>query len=159
MRQYFIVYRFVSERKRQIVSEQTRFLGTVFLCGEFKLENIFSAVNFSGNFYLRKLVFADRWKNRKIRTRKNPVPHGTPGRWEGLQYFTGEHPNFQNTNHLRCFLVALIVKLWYLSSELFVSKLCRFNPNSLDHGWFRIVSLYSRSKVYRGKLRPPSYIV
>ena len=80
MRQYFIVYRFVSERKRQVVSEQTRFLGPVFLCGEFKLENIFSAVNFSGNFYLRKLVFADRWKNRKIRTRKNPVPHGTPGR-------------------------------------------------------------------------------
>ena len=80
MRQYFIVYRFVSERKRQVVSEQTRFLGTVFLCGEFKLDNIFSAVNFSRNFYLRKLVFADRWKNRKIRTRKNPVPHGTPGR-------------------------------------------------------------------------------
>ena len=77
VRQYFIVYRFVSERKR--LSEQTRFLGTVFLCGEFKLENIFSGVNFPGNFYLRELVFADPWKNRKIRTRKNPVPHGTPG--------------------------------------------------------------------------------
>ena len=77
MRQYFIVYRFVYERKSQVVSEQTRFLGTVFLCGELKLENIFSGVNFSGNFYLRELVFADRWKYRKIRTRKNPVPHGT----------------------------------------------------------------------------------
>ena len=77
MRQYFIVYRFVSERKREVVSEQTRFLGTVFLCGEFKLENIFSGVNFCGNFYLRELTFANRWKNRKIRTRKNSVPHGT----------------------------------------------------------------------------------
>ena len=70
MRQYFIVYRFVSERKRQDVSEQT--LDTVFLCGEFKLENIFYGVtfcgkNFSGNFYLRKLIFVDRWKNRQKR--------------------------------------------------------------------------------------------
>ena len=69
MRQYFIVYRFVSERKR--LSEQTRFASTVFLCGEFKLENIFSGVNFCGNFYLRELVLAYRWKIRKIRTRKN----------------------------------------------------------------------------------------
>ena len=82
MRQYFIVYRFVSERKRQVVIEQTRFLSTVFLCSEFKLEYIYSGVNFCGknfcgNFYLRELIFADRWKNRKIRTRKNSVPHGT----------------------------------------------------------------------------------
>ena len=34
----FIVYRFDSERKRLIVIEQTRFLSTVFLCSEFKLE-------------------------------------------------------------------------------------------------------------------------
>ena len=40
VRRYFIVYRFVSERKRQYVIEQTRFLSTVFLCSEFKLENI-----------------------------------------------------------------------------------------------------------------------
>ena len=64
--QYFVV----SERKRQVVIEQTRFLSTVFLCSEFKLENIYSGVNFCGknvcgNFYLRELMFADRWKNRK----------------------------------------------------------------------------------------------
>ena len=59
--------------------EQTRFLSTVLLCSEFKLENIsdiYSGVNFSGknvcgNSYLRELIFADRWKNRK-----NFVPHG-----------------------------------------------------------------------------------
>ena len=50
--------------------EQTRFLSTVFLCVEFKLENIYSGVNFCGknlcsNFYLRELIFVDRWKNRK----------------------------------------------------------------------------------------------
>ena len=65
--------------------EQTRFLGTVFLCSEFNLENIYSGVNFRrknvwGNFYLRELIFEDHKKNRKnaeIRTRKNVVPHGT----------------------------------------------------------------------------------
>ena len=50
--------------------EQTRFLGTVFLYSEFKLENIYYGVNFCGknvcgNFYTRELVFADRWKDRK----------------------------------------------------------------------------------------------
>ena len=40
VRQYFIVYRFVSERKRQVVIKQTRLLSTVFLCSEIKLENI-----------------------------------------------------------------------------------------------------------------------
>ena len=50
--------------------EQTRLFSTVFLCSEFKLENIYSVVNFCGknlcgNFYLRELIFADRWKNRK----------------------------------------------------------------------------------------------
>ena len=53
--------------------EQTRFLSTVLLCSEFKLENIsdiYSGVNFSGknvcgNSYIRELIFADRWKNRK----------------------------------------------------------------------------------------------
>ena len=59
--------------------EQTRFLSTVFLCSEFKLENIYSGVNFCGknvcgNFYLRELIFADRWKDRK-----NVVPHGNLG--------------------------------------------------------------------------------
>ena len=50
--------------------EQTRFLSTVFLCSKFKLENIYSGGNFCGknvcgNFYLRKFIFADSWKNRK----------------------------------------------------------------------------------------------
>ena len=49
----------------QVVIEQTRFLSTVFLCSEFKLENIYSGVNFCrknvcGNFYLRELILADR---------------------------------------------------------------------------------------------------
>ena len=66
--QYFVV----SEWERQVLIEQTLFLSTVFLCSEFKLENIYSGVNFGrknccGNFYLRELLFADRWKNRKNR--------------------------------------------------------------------------------------------
>ena len=62
----FIVYRFVSERKRQVVIEQTRFLSTVFLSSEFKLENVYSGVNFCGkNGYFRELIFSGRWKNRK----------------------------------------------------------------------------------------------
>ena len=62
--------------------EQTRFLSTVFLCSEFKLENIYSGVNFCGknvcgNFYLRELILRITAKIAKIRTRKNFVPHGT----------------------------------------------------------------------------------
>jgi len=73
----FIVYRFLSERKRQVVIEQTRFLNTVFLCSEFELENIYSGANFCGknvcgNFYLRELTFADRWteKSQKLEPTK-----------------------------------------------------------------------------------------
>ena len=59
--------------------EQTRFLSTVFLCGEFsKLENIFSGVNFCGNLFL--------WiagNIAKIRTSKNFVPHGKPSIYSG----------------------------------------------------------------------------
>ena len=55
--------------------EQTRFLSTVFLCSEFKLENIYSGVNFCGknvcgNFYLWELIFADRWKMQKLEPAK-----------------------------------------------------------------------------------------
>ena len=47
--------------------EQTRFLSTVVLCSEFKLESIYSRVtrvkffgkNVCGNFYLRELIFSD----------------------------------------------------------------------------------------------------
>ena len=56
LHQYFIVYRFLSERKRQVVIQQTRFLSTIFLRSEFKLENIYSGVNLYGNFYLRELT-------------------------------------------------------------------------------------------------------
>ena len=93
--QYFIVYRFVSEWNRQVVIEQTRFLSTVFLCSEFKLADIYSGVNFLGKnacanfFFLWKLIFADRWKNRKIakiRARKNFLTHGKSWHdsWFGL---------------------------------------------------------------------------
>ena len=79
--QYFVVHRFVPERKRQVVIEQTRFLSTVFLCSEFKLENIYSGVNscvknVCGNFYLRELFLWVAGNIAKIRTRKNFVPHG-----------------------------------------------------------------------------------
>ena len=39
---------FVSKQKRQVGIEQTQFLSTVFLCSEFKLEDIYSGVNFLG---------------------------------------------------------------------------------------------------------------
>ena len=41
--------------------EQTRLLSIVFLCREFKLENIYSGVNCCSEMY----IFADRLKNRK----------------------------------------------------------------------------------------------
>lgn len=58
---------FVSKRKSKVV---IRFLSTVILCNEFKLENIYSVVNFcgkyvSGNFYLWEPILADRGKNYK----------------------------------------------------------------------------------------------
>ena len=60
--------------------EQTRFLSTVFLCILFKIENIYSGVNVNfcgknacGNFYLRELIFADRWKNRKNHKKLEPA--------------------------------------------------------------------------------------
>ena len=61
----------------QVVIEQTRFPSTVFLRSEFKLENTYSGVNFCGknvcgNFFLRELIFADRWKNGKNRRNSNP---------------------------------------------------------------------------------------
>ena len=83
VRQYFIVYRFVSERKRQVVIEQTRFLSTVFLCSKFKSENIYSGVNFCGkmfcgDFYLRELIFVDRWKKRKNSKKLEPTKFRAP---------------------------------------------------------------------------------
>ena len=60
--------------------EQTRFLSTVFLGSEFKLENIYFGENFCGknvcgNLFLR--IARKTAKSRKIRTRKNFVPHGS----------------------------------------------------------------------------------
>ena len=64
--------------------EQTRFLSTVFLCSEFTLKNIYSAVNICrkmcavtsicGNLFL--WIAGKTAKIAKIRTRKNFVPHG-----------------------------------------------------------------------------------
>ena len=61
--------------------EQTRFLSTVFLCSEFKLENIYSRVYFCGKmfaviFICGNLLLRIGKKIAKIRTRKNFVPHG-----------------------------------------------------------------------------------
>ena len=66
--QYFVV----SEWKRQLCDWTYTISYTVFSCSEFKLENSYSGVNFCGknvcgNFYLRELIFTDRWKNRKKR--------------------------------------------------------------------------------------------
>ena len=51
-----IIFRFYRERVKeihiQVVIEQTGFLSTVILCSEFKLENIYSRVNFSGKIGL-----------------------------------------------------------------------------------------------------------
>ena len=49
--------------------EQTRFLSTVFLCSEFKLENIYSGVNFCGKNVCG--IAGKTAKIAKIRTRKN----------------------------------------------------------------------------------------
>ena len=56
-RQYFIVYHFVSERKRQVVIEQTWFPSTVFLCSEFTWEYLLSSKFLQGNFF-RQFSFA-----------------------------------------------------------------------------------------------------
>ena len=61
--------------------EQTRFLSTVFLCSEFKLENTYSGVNFCGKmfaviFICGKLFLRIAGKIAEIRPRKNFLPHG-----------------------------------------------------------------------------------
>ena len=96
VRQYFIVYRLCFWKR---LSEQTRFLGTVFLCGEFKLENIFSGVNFSVLFICGNLFLRIAGEIAKLEPAKIPC-HTVRRVGERVwQYFTGEHPNFQNTNH------------------------------------------------------------
>ena len=60
-----------------MIEQTTVFLSTVFLCSEFKLENIYFGVNVCGKFNLRGFIFADRWRIAKITTSKNFVPHGT----------------------------------------------------------------------------------
>ena len=76
----FIVYCFGSEWKRQVVIEQTQFLSTVFLCGKFKLESIYSGVNFRGSLFFIFFFFFFYFcriagKIAKIRTHQNFVPH------------------------------------------------------------------------------------
>ena len=63
--------------------EQARFLSTLFSCSEFKLENIYSEVNFvtktfavifiCGNLFLR--IAGKTARKGKIRTHKNFVTH------------------------------------------------------------------------------------
>ena len=63
---------------------QTRFLSTLFLCSEFKLENIYSGVNFCGKMFAVIFICGNLFvriagktaKITKIRNRKNFVPHG-----------------------------------------------------------------------------------
>ena len=57
VRLYFFIYRFVSLRKRQAVIEQTRFLGIVFLCSEFRLEYLLRSKFLRGKF-VRYFLFA-----------------------------------------------------------------------------------------------------
>ena len=57
VRLYFFIYRFVSLRKRQAVIEQTRFLGIVFLCSEFRLEYLLWSKFLRGKF-VRYFLFA-----------------------------------------------------------------------------------------------------
>ena len=71
--QHFVVHSFGPERKRQVVIEQTRFLSTVFLCSEFKLENIYSGVNscvknvlFEGTFFCGSLEISQKLEPAKI---------------------------------------------------------------------------------------------
>ena len=57
VRLYFFIYRFVSLRKRQAVIEQTRFLGIVFLCSEFRLEYLLWSKFLRGKF-VRYFLYA-----------------------------------------------------------------------------------------------------
>ena len=57
VRLYFFIYRFVSLRKRQAVIEQTRFLGIVFLCSEFRLKYLLWSKFLRGKF-VRYFLFA-----------------------------------------------------------------------------------------------------
>ena len=59
--------------------EQTRFLGIVFLCSEFKLENtmyFFAGKMFAVIFIFGNLFLRIAGKIAKIRTRKKFVPNG-----------------------------------------------------------------------------------
>ena len=65
--------------------ERTKFFSSVFFCSEFQSENIYPGVNFLGGKMFAVIFICilreGIWKNRKkIRTRKNFVPHG-------IQYF------------------------------------------------------------------------
>ena len=57
--------------------EQTRFLSTVFLGSEFKLENIYSGVNYCGRNVCGNLFLRIARKIPKSRARQNFVLHGS----------------------------------------------------------------------------------
>lgn len=67
---FFIVDRFVSEQKRQVLIEKTRFFGTVFLGGKF-------SKFFWGRMFAVTFVCGNCGKkSQKLEPAKNFVPHG-----------------------------------------------------------------------------------
>ena len=87
--------------------EQTRFLSTVFLGSEFKLENIYSGVNFCeknvcGNLLL--CIAGKTAKIAKIRTRQKFLPHGSHNETQGTRENSGvtnSQNKLVNTLHKR----------------------------------------------------------
>ena len=97
------------------------FLVLYFLCSEFKLDNIYSGVNFCGknvcgNIYLRELIFRIAGKIAKIRTSKNFVPHGE------TKMFREGSPNREDEKSFRYEL-----KQWnYTKISITSSKVCNW---------------------------------
>ena len=65
------------KEKDKVVIEQKQNVGIVFLCSEFMLENIYSGVNFWGNFFCGSLEKLQKSQT-KIRTRATRYMKGEP---------------------------------------------------------------------------------
>ena len=59
---------------QQVVIEQTRFLSTVFLCSELKLDNIYSGVNFCGKMFAVIFICGNLFLRIAEKNRKNQNP-------------------------------------------------------------------------------------
>ena len=115
------------------IIELTWFLSTVFLCSEFKLENIFSRVNFCrknvcSSFYLgepggpwRELIFADRWKNRKAIYPASIywAHHGKPG----ISGFSKDTRWIWRFNFLLFVLFRTLLQMLSLLPQLFMTEI------------------------------------